>query len=92
MGTGDFTPIEDDGDRIDLGERPLEIISLPGHTPGSIAILDVNNRVLISEDPIQDGLIFMFGVQREIHAYSKSLKKEDFYVWISGTDSRIHYI
>ncbi len=71
---GEFIPVED-GDVLDLGERPLEIISLPGHTPGSIAVLDVNHRVLISGDPIQDGMIFMFGVQREIHAYLKSLKK-----------------
>lgn len=72
--TGEFIPIED-GAVLDLGERPLEIISLPGHTPGSSAVLDVNHRVLISGDPIQDGMIFMFGVQREIHAYLKSLKK-----------------
>lgn len=76
--TGDFTPVED-GDILDLGDRPLQIISLPGHTPGSIAVLDVKNRVLISGDPIQDGMIFMFGVQREIHAYLKSLKKLDAY-------------
>lgn len=76
--TGDYTPIVE-GDVIDLGNRPLEIIALPGHTPGSIGILDVNNRVLISGDPIQDGLIFMFGVQREVNTYLKTLKKLDTY-------------
>ena len=60
---------------IDLGDRPLEIIALPGHTPGSIGILDISKRVLISGDPVQDGMIFMFGVQREMHAYLHSLKK-----------------
>ena len=74
--TGDFTPIEE-GDRLDLGERPLEILSLPGHTPGSIAVLDVRGRALFCGDPIQDGTIFLFGVQRELHAYRKSLKKLD---------------
>ena len=29
-------------------------------TPGSIAILDINNRVLIAGDSVQDGNIFMF--------------------------------
>ena len=77
--TGDFIPVEE-GDIIDLGDRPLQIIALPGHTPGSIGILDINNKVLISGDPIQDGLIFMFGVQREVHAYLKSLKKLDNYM------------
>lgn len=71
---GPITPVWD-GQVIDLGERPLEIITLPGHTPGSIALLDVKNRILISGDPIQDGGIYMFGVQREAHAYRHSLKR-----------------
>lgn len=72
--TGSIVPVTD-GDIIDLGGRELEIVTLPGHTPGSIAVLDKNNRVLISGDPIQDGNIFMFGVQREMHAYILSLEK-----------------
>lgn len=69
-----FIPVEN-GDVLDLGNRPIEIVTLPGHTPGSIGLLDVNNRVLISGDPIQDGTIYMFGVQREMHAYMASLRK-----------------
>ena len=61
------------GDVLDLGDRPLEIIHLPGHTPGSIAVLDRKNRRIFTGDPIQDGRIFMFGVQREMHAYRESL-------------------
>lgn len=76
--TGTIDPVSD-GDIIDLGGRKLEIITLPGHTPGSIAVLDINNKVLISGDPIQDGDIFMFGVQREMHAYLLSLKKLEKY-------------
>ena len=76
--TGTIIPVSD-GDIIDLGGREIEIITLPGHTPGSIAALDINNRVLISGDPIQDGDIFMFGVQREIHAYLLSLEKLEKY-------------
>lgn len=62
-----------DGDVLDLGDRRLTVIALPGHTPGSIAVLDEKYRTLISGDPIQDGEIFMFGVQRELHAYRQSL-------------------
>ena len=72
--TGSFIPVEN-GDVIDLGDRKLEIITIPGHTPGSVALLDINNRVLYSGDTVQDGTIFMFGVQREFHAYIQSLKK-----------------
>ncbi len=75
---GDFTPIAE-GDVLDLGGRPLEIIAVPGHTPGSIAVLDINARTLFGGDIIQDSVIFMFGVQREMHAYLKSLRKLDSY-------------
>lgn len=75
---GEIIPVWDK-DVLDLGERPLEIIHIPGHTPGSIAVLDVKNRRLFSGDPIQDGMIFMFGIQREMRAYRHSLKRLEGY-------------
>lgn len=70
---GELLPIRE-GDVIDLGERELEIIHLPGHTPGSVALLDRAGRVLIGGDPIQDGRIFMFGRFRDMPAYIRSLE------------------
>ena len=71
---GPGTPIPvDEGDIIDLGERPLKVIDLPGHTNGSVALLDVNNRVLIGGDSIQTGRIFMFGKTRHMDLYIESL-------------------
>ncbi len=64
-----------DGDIIDIGGRPLKAIALPGHTPGSTALLDVKSGKLFSGDPIQDGKIFMFGPMRNISAYILSLKR-----------------
>lgn len=64
-----------DKEIIDLGNRKLQIINLPGHTPGSIAILDINNRVLIGGDSIQDGRIFMFGEIRNLNAFIISLQE-----------------
>ena len=65
-----------DGDRIDLGRRPLEIIHLPGHTPGSITDLDRNSRSLIGGDPIQlHGMIHMQGIHRDFHSYVHSLRR-----------------
>ncbi len=63
-----------EGDIIDLGDRALRIIDIPGHTPGSIAILDEKNRVLISGDTVQDGHIFMFGPMRDLDKFIESLK------------------
>ncbi|MBR3642851.1 MAG: MBL fold metallo-hydrolase, partial [Parasporobacterium sp.] len=59
---------------IDLGERKLRIIDIPGHTPGSIAILDEADRILVSGDTVQDGHIFMFGEKRNIDLFIGSLK------------------
>ena len=72
---GRMIPVRD-GDVIDLGNRKLKIIHLPGHTPGSIAVLDISRRVLISGDPIQEhGRIFMFGEHRNMKNYICSLEK-----------------
>lgn len=62
-----------EGDTIDLGGRVLKVIDIPGHTPGSIGILDVNSRTLICGDAIQDGRIFMFGPMRNIFNYGPGL-------------------
>ena len=72
---GDIIPVKE-GDIIDLGNRELRIIDLPGHTPGSIAILDLEHRVLISGDPLQEhGKIFMFGDHRDMKKYISSLER-----------------
>ncbi|HHV95256.1 MAG TPA: MBL fold metallo-hydrolase [Clostridiaceae bacterium] len=77
-GVGSILPVKEN-DIIDLGNRPLKIIFIPGHTPGSIAVLDINNRVLISGDTIQDGNIFMFKEHRNLSKYVESLKKLSMY-------------
>ena len=69
-----------DGDVLDLGNRKLEIIHIPGHTPGSIAILDCSRRIVFSGDPVQkDGNIFMFGSQRNLEVGYMSLQKLNAY-------------
>ena len=72
-GKGEIVPVKE-GDVIDLGERRLRVIDNPGHTPGSIAILDEKYRVLIGGDSIQNGTIFMFGKYRNINTYVESLR------------------
>ncbi|MCR4649431.1 MAG: MBL fold metallo-hydrolase [Lachnospiraceae bacterium] len=72
-GSGRILPVKE-GDIIDLGERTLKIIDIPGHTPGSIAILDEKNRVLVSGDSVQNGHIFMFGARRNLDLYIESMK------------------
>lgn len=73
-GAGRLIPVSG-GDAIDLGERELKIIDLPGHTPGSIAVLDTGSRALISGDPIQNGNIYMFSEGRDMKKYVESLDR-----------------
>ena len=42
------------GEVIDLGDRRYEVLHLPGHTHGSIALLDRTNRELFSGDVVYD--------------------------------------
>lgn len=49
------TRVVDDGDVIDLGNRALEVLHLPGHSPGSIGLWDAVHGVLFSGDAIYDG-------------------------------------
>lgn len=45
----------DEGDVIDLGDRALEVLHLPGHSPGSIALYDRAQDTLYSGDVVYDG-------------------------------------
>ena len=47
------------GQTFDLGNRQLEIIELPGHTPGCIVVLDRKNQLMFSGDSLGSGTIWM---------------------------------
>lgn len=64
-----------EGDTIRVGKYCLEVILIPGHTPGSIALLDRKHRFMIGGDSLQPGPIYMFGPGRNFHAFRESLIK-----------------
>jgi glyoxylase-like metal-dependent hydrolase (beta-lactamase superfamily II) len=41
-----------DGDVIDLGDRRIEVLHVPGHTPGSIALWEAGTGLLFSGDTV----------------------------------------
>ena len=43
-----------DGDVIDLGDKQLSIFEMPGHTSGSVCILDEADKILFSGDNMND--------------------------------------
>lgn len=58
---------------FDLGGRSLQVVEIPGHTPGSICLLDRENRILFSGDSLSYGPVFLFGDHRDIHTFRKTL-------------------
>ena len=64
-----------EGDIIDLGNRKFEVILIPGHTPGSIALLDEKNRILLGGDSVLDDIIAMVNDWRNFDAYINSMQK-----------------
>lgn len=49
-----FTPVRD-GDCIDIGGNSIEVIEVPGHTPGSLVFLDRKHRAIFTGDAIGSG-------------------------------------
>ncbi len=64
-----------DGDKIDLGGRTLKIISTPGHTPDSIALLDEKNGLLFTGDTFYAGPIYLYRPETDLDAYVSSVQK-----------------
>ena len=64
-----------ENDVIDVGGRKFEVVLIPGHTAGSIALLDRENRIIITGDSVCDTPIFMFGEGRSLISYIASMEK-----------------
>jgi enterochelin esterase-like enzyme/glyoxylase-like metal-dependent hydrolase (beta-lactamase superfamily II) len=48
-----------DGYTFDLGGRALRVITVPGHTPGSICLLDKTARILFTGDSPRPGAVWL---------------------------------
>ncbi|WP_410818421.1 MBL fold metallo-hydrolase [Micromonospora sp. 050-3] len=64
----------DDGDRVDLGGRVLTVLHLPGHTPGSIALLEEHTGTLYSGDIIYEGALIDDLPNSDVAAYRRSMQ------------------
>ena len=64
-----------EGEKIDLGNFCFEIVFIPGHTPGSIALLERNQRFILTGDTVGNVPVYMFGTGRNMPAYLASIKK-----------------
>ncbi|MFC2164855.1 MBL fold metallo-hydrolase [Acidobacteriota bacterium] len=69
------TALLEEGEVIDLGGRMLEIIHTPGHSPGSISLLDKINRILFTGDTYFPGPLYAHPEDVNIEDYMESMDK-----------------
>ncbi len=62
------------GDRIDLGDRLIEVYHTPGHSPGGISLFDPVAGALFPGDAIYLGPMFAFREGSDPAAYRDSLR------------------
>lgn len=64
-----------EGDTVNIGKYSFEVFLIPGHTPGSIALLEREERFMLTGDTVHNGPVHMFGPGRNLQAYLYSLYK-----------------
>jgi glyoxylase-like metal-dependent hydrolase (beta-lactamase superfamily II) len=69
------TELVRDGRRIDLGGRELELLSIPGHTPDSVALWDAAHGYLWTGDSFYEGPIWLFVSETDWTAYAASVDR-----------------
>lgn len=65
------------GDIFDLGGRKLEVVGIPGHTPGSVALLDDQTGFFFVGDAINEGLWMQLPESTKLQAYLDTLHTLD---------------
>lgn len=68
-----------EGETVDLGGRVLEVVCIPGHTHGSIALLDRQTGYLFSGDAINGQIWLQLGESTKLAEYLDSLNALDAY-------------
>ncbi len=64
-----------DGEVIDLGDRPLEVILTPGHTPDALCLLDRKQKELFTGDTFYPDEIWLWAPETDLDAYQKSIER-----------------
>ena len=78
-------PIKD-GYVFDLGNRHLQVISVPGHSAGSICLLDHENRLLFTGDTIQNATWLHLDESLPLTRFHENLKR------LQGFEDRFDHI
>ncbi len=69
------TRMIEEGDVIDLGNRVLEVLHTPGHSPGGISLWERSTQTLFSGDVIYDGPLIEDAYHSNLDDYLMSLER-----------------
>lgn len=70
------TRIVEDGDVLDLGDRRLVVLHLPGHTPGEIGLWEEQTRTLFAGDCVyESGVLLDELPESDIRDYVRSMER-----------------
>jgi glyoxylase-like metal-dependent hydrolase (beta-lactamase superfamily II) len=69
------TKLVDEGEVIDLGTRRFEVLHVPGHSPGSIALWEARTGTLIAGDAVYDGILIDSTVDAHIPTYLRTMAR-----------------
>jgi glyoxylase-like metal-dependent hydrolase (beta-lactamase superfamily II) len=64
-----------DGELLDLGDRMLEVLYTPGHTPDSMCLLDAANGLLLTGDTYYSGEVFLWAPETDVARYESSIER-----------------
>jgi glyoxylase-like metal-dependent hydrolase (beta-lactamase superfamily II) len=64
-----------DGEIIDLGGRPLEVLLTPGHTADALCLLDRKQKELFTGDTFYPDEIWLWWPETDLNAYQKSIER-----------------
>jgi glyoxylase-like metal-dependent hydrolase (beta-lactamase superfamily II) len=69
------TRLVDEGEVIDLGTRRFEVLHVPGHSPGSIALWEEATGTLIAGDAVYDGILIDSTEDAHIPTYLRTMAR-----------------
>ena len=69
------TRLVSEGDIVETGDREFEVLHLPGHSPGSIALWERSSASLFSGDAIYDGVIVDNLPGSDVKIYRATMKR-----------------
>ena len=69
-----ITEFINDGHMFDLGNRQLQVVHTPGHTPDALVLIDSKYGLMFTGDSYYSGPIWLYAPETNLAQYQKSLE------------------